>query len=198
MAGLSYYGEDAFQPPYAKLGSLRVLLSKGTPFQALSATLPDHILATVKHHLSIAPNSLELRLTTNCPNITYTTLPIVGSLQNFENLCFLIPSTFHPPMVIPKTLIFHDSKQDAMNAADFIESNLPQCLRNSGLVNHPFQHVSQVDPMYGCRYNHWYPGDIPMQLPSCYMRAASYFPPMQVVSVCVHISLFTSNLGTWL
>ena len=127
MAGLSRYSEDAFRPPYAKLGCLCVLLSKGTPFQALSATLPDHILATVKHHPSIAPNSLELHLTTNCPNITYATLPIVGSLWNFENLRFLIPSTFHPPMVVPKTLIFHDSKQDTMNAADFIESNLPQC-----------------------------------------------------------------------
>ncbi|KAG0698346.1 hypothetical protein DFH29DRAFT_778620, partial [Suillus ampliporus] len=46
-AGLSHHGEEAFQPAYGKLGELCVLLSKGTAFQALSATLPPHILSTI-------------------------------------------------------------------------------------------------------------------------------------------------------
>ena len=135
-AGISHFGEDTFRPAYGKLGLLRVHLSKGTPIQALSATLPDHILATVKQHLAIPQDALELRLPTNRPNITYATTPIIGSLRNFENLCFLIPSTFHPPMIIPKTLVFHDSKQEATDAAAFIESRLPPSLRNRGIVKH--------------------------------------------------------------
>ncbi|KAG1767763.1 hypothetical protein EDD22DRAFT_772932, partial [Suillus occidentalis] len=61
---------DAFQPAYSKLGELRVLLSKGTTFQALSATLPPHILSAIKHELLIPSDNLSLTLSTNRPNIT--------------------------------------------------------------------------------------------------------------------------------
>ncbi|KAF8836267.1 hypothetical protein BDN67DRAFT_911506, partial [Paxillus ammoniavirescens] len=46
-AGSANHGEEAFQPAYGKLGEFHILLIKGTPFQALSATLPPHILAVV-------------------------------------------------------------------------------------------------------------------------------------------------------
>ncbi|KAH0831172.1 hypothetical protein J3R83DRAFT_13749 [Lanmaoa asiatica] len=41
-----------------------------------------------------------------------------------------------PTSLIPKTLIFHDSKQDATDAADFMDSNLPRPLKNRGIVKH--------------------------------------------------------------
>ena len=67
----------------------------------------------------------------------YATLPLVGSLRNFQNLEFLIPPPmFHPPMVIPKTLVFHDCKQDATDAATYIDERLPQNIRNHGIVKH--------------------------------------------------------------
>ncbi|KIJ05208.1 hypothetical protein PAXINDRAFT_93756, partial [Paxillus involutus ATCC 200175] len=50
-AGLSHHGEDAFRPAYGRLGDFRILLPKGIPFQALSATLPLHILMTIKREL---------------------------------------------------------------------------------------------------------------------------------------------------
>ncbi|KIJ06385.1 hypothetical protein PAXINDRAFT_48851, partial [Paxillus involutus ATCC 200175] len=40
------------------------------------------------------------------------------------------------PMMIPKTLIFHDSKQDATDAATYIDERLPEQLRNQGIVKH--------------------------------------------------------------
>ncbi|KAF9234844.1 P-loop containing nucleoside triphosphate hydrolase protein, partial [Melanogaster broomeanus] len=135
-AGLSHHGEEAFRPAYGKLGEFRVLLPKGTPFQALSATLPPHILAVVKKELMITPNYLELRLSTNRPNITYATVTLVGSLRNFRNLDFLVPPVFHPPMTIPKTLVFHDCKQDATDAATYTDDRLPQNIRNRGIVKH--------------------------------------------------------------
>ncbi|KAF8432364.1 hypothetical protein L210DRAFT_873515, partial [Boletus edulis BED1] len=55
MAGLSHHGEPAFRPAYGKLGLLRPLLSKGVPIQALSATLPDHVLTTSKLNLVSLP-----------------------------------------------------------------------------------------------------------------------------------------------
>ncbi|KIJ04274.1 hypothetical protein PAXINDRAFT_183194 [Paxillus involutus ATCC 200175] len=135
-AGLARHGEEAFRPAYGKLGQFRILLPKGTPFQALSATLPPHILAVVKKELMVTPSYLELRLSTNRPNITYATTPLVGSLRNFRNLDFLIPPIFHPPMAIPKTLVFHDCKQDTADAATYLDERLPQNIRNHSIVKH--------------------------------------------------------------
>ena len=91
-------------------------------------------------------------------------MKIIGSLQNFENLCFLILSVFHPPMAIPKMLVFHDSKQEVTNAAVYIESRLPSCLRNCGLVKHYHLDMSTeylqqtfddfLDPNGGCQILH--------------------------------------------
>ena len=60
MASLPHYDEDPFQPAYGKIGLLHPLLSKGVPMQALSARLPDHVLATVKTQLFLSPNLLEI------------------------------------------------------------------------------------------------------------------------------------------
>lgn len=68
----------------------------------------------------VLPDYLELKLSTNRPNIMYTTVPLVGSLCNFQNLNFLILPVFHPPMAIPKTLVFHNSKQDATDVTTYL------------------------------------------------------------------------------
>ncbi|KAF8124050.1 P-loop containing nucleoside triphosphate hydrolase protein [Boletus edulis] len=144
-AGLAHHGEDAFRPAYGKLGEFRILLPKGTPFQALSATLPHHILAAVKEQLLITSDCLEMKLSSNRPNITYATLPLVGGLRNFRNFNILLPHEFHPPMIIPKTLIFHDCKQDATNAATYVDARLPHHLQNLGIVKH---YHSDMSPEY--------------------------------------------------
>ncbi|KAF8119145.1 P-loop containing nucleoside triphosphate hydrolase protein [Boletus edulis] len=144
-AGLAHHGEDAFRPAYGKLGEFRILLPKGTPFQALSATLPRHILAAVKEQLLMSSDCLEIKLSSNRPNITYATLPLVGSLRNFHNFDVLLPHEFHPPMAIPKTLIFHDCKQDATNAAAYVDARLPHNLQNLGIVKH---YHSDMSPEY--------------------------------------------------
>jgi superfamily II DNA helicase RecQ len=135
-AGLPHHGEDAFRPAYGKLGELRVLLCKGTIFQALLATLPPHILSTVRHELMFSPDHISLALSTNRPNITYATTPVIGSLRNFHNFDVLIPENYSPPMMIPKTLIFHDNKQEAAAAAAYNDSRLPKALQNQGIVKH--------------------------------------------------------------
>ncbi|KIK78702.1 hypothetical protein PAXRUDRAFT_834480 [Paxillus rubicundulus Ve08.2h10] len=39
-------------------------------------------------------------------------------------------------MAIPKTLVFHDCKQDTANAATYLDERLPQNIRNHGIVKH--------------------------------------------------------------
>ncbi|KAF8833130.1 hypothetical protein BDN67DRAFT_871712, partial [Paxillus ammoniavirescens] len=47
---------DAFRPAYGRLGDFRILLPKGIPFQALSATLPPHIPTTIQRKLILSSN----------------------------------------------------------------------------------------------------------------------------------------------
>jgi hypothetical protein len=133
-AGLSHHSEPAFRPAYGRLGDFHVLLPRGTPFQALSATLPPHILTAIKRELNLAHGYLHIRLSTNHPGITYAVVNLTTSLNDFRNLNFLLPPRLHPPMQIPKTLIFHDCKLEATNAALYVDSHLPVHLRNQGIV----------------------------------------------------------------
>lgn len=135
-AGIPHYGEDAFRPAYSRLGQFRVFLQKATPFQALSATFPPHILSTVKKELSLRSNLVEIQLSTNRPNITYATRVVSTTLRDFSNLDFVLPLQLHPQTTIPKTLIFHDSKEEATSAAAYINSRLPLSLQGRGIVKH--------------------------------------------------------------
>ncbi|KAG1891422.1 P-loop containing nucleoside triphosphate hydrolase protein [Suillus subluteus] len=130
---------------HGKLGELRVLLSKGTTFQALSATLPPYILSAVKHELLIPSDNLSLTLSTNRPNITYAVTPLIGGPRNFHNFDCLIPLNYAIPMIIPKTLIFHDNELEAVNAAAYNNSRLPKALQNHGVVKH---YHSNMSPEY--------------------------------------------------
>lgn len=135
-AGLPHHGEAAFRPAYGKLAEFRVLLPKGTPFQVLSATLPPRILLAITWELMILPNHETLQLSSNRPNITYAMIPLKGSLRDFRNFNCLIADDFRPPMEIPKTLVFHDCKQDATNTAAYTNSRLPKQLQDRGIIKH--------------------------------------------------------------
>ena len=112
-AGLPHHGEEAFRPAYGRLSEFRAILPDRVPFQALSATFPPHIHRVVRHELIIGMDHVAISLSTNRPNITYAMTPIMGGLCDFRNLDCIIPTTsFHPPMDTPKTLVFHDCKQD--------------------------------------------------------------------------------------
>jgi hypothetical protein len=75
----------------------------------------------------------------------YATHPIIGSLRDFGNLSFLIPKKFHPPMIIPPTLVFHDNKVNASDAAAYVDNLLPPSLRGRGLSQH---YHSAMSPEY--------------------------------------------------
>ena len=135
-AGLPHHGEDAFRPAYGRLSEFRAVLPAGIPFQALSATFPPHIYNTVQRELAMSSNLVSIRLSTNRPNIMYATTPIFGTLHDFRNFNFLIPTNLHPLMDIPKALVFHDSKLDDTGAAQYTNLRLPKELRNQGIVRH--------------------------------------------------------------
>ena len=76
----------------------------------------------VKKELSLHSNLVEIQLFMNCPNITYATHVVSTSLYDFSNLNFILPLQLHLQTTISKTLVFHDSKEEAMSAAVYINS----------------------------------------------------------------------------
>lgn len=49
---------------------------------------------------------------------------------------------YHPPMIIPKTLIFYDLKQDAKDATKYTNARLPQPLQNQGIIRRYYSDMS--------------------------------------------------------
>jgi superfamily II DNA helicase RecQ len=136
-AGIPLYGQPAFRPAWGNLGELRLVLPKNVPFQALSGTFPPHITSCVTEKLLFPSDYLTIGLTSNRPNITYATHPIIGSLSDFRNLRFLIPEHGDiDPQVIRKTIIFHDNVQEAANAANYLNGLLPDIMRHSRIAKH--------------------------------------------------------------
>jgi superfamily II DNA helicase RecQ len=138
-SGIPLYGLPAFRPAWGSLGQLRLALAKDTPCQALSGTFPDHIIKCVVDKLLFPSDYVTISLTSNRPNITYATHPISGSLNNFGNLQFLIPDTQNEAFdihLIPKTLIFHDDREEAANAARFLNNLLPETMRLKRISKH--------------------------------------------------------------
>ena len=136
-AGLRHYGQPAFRVAWGRLGEFLISLGKNVVVQALSGTQPQHIKTVIMKHLRFNEEKLcSIKLSSNRPTIIYATHQIVGELSNFRNLDFLIPDEYPDGLQLPKTIIFHDSVDEAAAAAFYNDRRLPKKLQNKGLVRH--------------------------------------------------------------
>ncbi|KAJ7805721.1 P-loop containing nucleoside triphosphate hydrolase protein [Mycena olivaceomarginata] len=134
LAGLPQHGLPPFRPAWGALNEFRLRLPKGTPFQALSGTLPPHIKTAIHNHLNFDPTrAVSLKLSSNRPNIVYATHRIVGSLKDFRNADFLVSIPYKP---VIKSLVFHDNTEQCAGLTDHLDERLPPNLRNTGIVRH--------------------------------------------------------------
>ncbi|KAF8871288.1 P-loop containing nucleoside triphosphate hydrolase protein [Infundibulicybe gibba] len=145
ISGTKRNGHPAFRPAWGSLDEVHARCLKITSWQALSATLPPHILKTVDEKLLLSPNRRLIRRSVNRPNIVYATHVLVGSISDFRNLDCIIPQPFHPPMRLPKLLIFHDNKGEANNASSYLNARLPKELQTLGICKH---YHSDMSPEY--------------------------------------------------
>ncbi|KAI5792996.1 P-loop containing nucleoside triphosphate hydrolase protein [Peziza echinospora] len=104
---------DEFRPKYANISLLRTFLPK-LPVLAMSATLPDHILAYVHTSLDLAKPCGLIRVSVDRPNIFLSAKVIKQTKATFTDLDFLIPkpAELQAPSDIFKTIIFVDSGPD--------------------------------------------------------------------------------------
>ncbi|KAJ7927033.1 P-loop containing nucleoside triphosphate hydrolase protein [Mycena leptocephala] len=96
--GQSNGTEAAFRPSFSNLGErLRVHLQATTPCTAYSASMTPQIMELLTGTLRMDPEkTIKPELTTNRPNLVHAVIPMVGSIDNFSNVDFLIPVPFDP------------------------------------------------------------------------------------------------------
>ncbi|KAF8137895.1 P-loop containing nucleoside triphosphate hydrolase protein [Mycena galopus ATCC 62051] len=130
-AGTAKGKKVAFRPSFSDLGErLRIHLPASTPCTAYSASMPSHIMTTVKSALRMEPaKTVTIELTTNRPNLVYAVIPMIGSITNFSNLDFLLPLSFPPNFVLSqKSIVFFDNKRKSPALAAYLNSRLPAAL----------------------------------------------------------------------
>ncbi|KAJ7839505.1 P-loop containing nucleoside triphosphate hydrolase protein [Mycena leptocephala] len=136
IAGSTVNGRKPFRPSYGALPQLRIRLGTSTAWSFLSATVPPHIYNYIHDTFAIGPNPTIIRVSTNRPNLIYATHVLVGGRGSIQNLDLIIPDVFHPPMRLPKIVIFHGNKAETCVARQHLDSRLPKALQNLGIVRH--------------------------------------------------------------
>ncbi|KAJ7448715.1 P-loop containing nucleoside triphosphate hydrolase protein [Mycena latifolia] len=144
-AGTVINGRAPFRPAWGGLGEVRARLSKNTSWQALSATMPSYIHKAIHQSLGLPPDTLTIRVSINRPNVIYATHKLVDGRNNPHNLDCIIPRPFHPPMRLPKLVIFHGEKVETSNLAQYLNSRLPPAFQKLGLCRH---YHSDMSPEY--------------------------------------------------
>ncbi|KAJ7506368.1 P-loop containing nucleoside triphosphate hydrolase protein, partial [Mycena galericulata] len=144
-AGAVINGRPPFRPAWGALGELRAWIPKNTSIQALSATIPDYIHRVIRQNLAFSSNSVTIRVSINRPNIIYATHRLIDGRNNMKNIDCIIPQPFHPPMRLPKLVIFHGEKAETSNFAQYLNSRLPSAFQKLGICAH---YHSDMSPEY--------------------------------------------------
>ncbi|KLO05405.1 P-loop containing nucleoside triphosphate hydrolase protein [Schizopora paradoxa] len=148
-AGLAKGTDPPFRVAYSKIGDLRVHIGRDVSFVAVSATLPADVVQAIKENLHMKDNNTDtIMLSSNRPNLIYGVMKMVGSLKNFNNIKFLVPSRLSSVSTLQdlrKGVLFIENKILTSQAADYLNDLLPPHLRKL----QPFRHIhSSMSPQY--------------------------------------------------
>ncbi|KAI1784996.1 P-loop containing nucleoside triphosphate hydrolase protein [Ganoderma leucocontextum] len=113
-----------FRPEYAQAGRLRNLIS--TRFLIPSATLHEQALSTVLRTLQVPrEKTLMFHRSNDRPNVYLAIHKMQYAVSSFKDLDFLIPGDWKPGTHVPRFVVFFDSIEDSMKAAEHIQQRLP-------------------------------------------------------------------------
>ncbi|KXN82415.1 Werner syndrome ATP-dependent helicase, partial [Leucoagaricus sp. SymC.cos] len=131
---VSHWGAD-FRKAYGRLGILRALLPRHTPFVAMSATMPPRVRSDVITKLNFTEDEFaSLDLGNDRPNVSMIVCPIHNPMNTYSDLQFVIPKDTQHAHEIKKTFIYADRIEDGYAIEDYLTKCLPESLRRMGLV----------------------------------------------------------------
>ena len=114
-----------FRSDYTKIGSLRGRVGRTVPFVVASATLPVHVLDTVKKSLQLASDSVVITLSNERKNIALSTREMKHEKESKADLRFSVPNGTSTPQDIPITLIYANSRIECEDICEAINTYLP-------------------------------------------------------------------------
>lgn len=131
-AGQPHFGSPAFRPAWGQLEELKRHMPADVRWHLFSATFPKHILSFVQSSL-LGTDFTHIHLTSNRPNIIYTTHVVDGSLDKGENYnCFLTsPFSLNKQ---PHVLIFVENTTHACVIQNYLDRQLPPEHQRKGVV----------------------------------------------------------------
>ncbi|KAF9477172.1 P-loop containing nucleoside triphosphate hydrolase protein, partial [Pholiota conissans] len=131
---VSHWG-SGFRKRYGTLGVLRALLPKGTPFVAMSATLPERVRKDVLTKLQYDQNKFTyLNLGNDRPNVSLIVRALQNPMNSYSDLDFLIPKDIRTGSEVRKGFIYADNVSGGLDMVDYIDGLLPTELRGTGLI----------------------------------------------------------------
>ena len=140
-AGLPHHSLDAFCPAWGQLDELKAVLSHNVKFGAYLATITaPHILKVVELKI-LHPDYVFIHLTSNRLNTMYAKHEVMKSIDELSNYdCFL--SNPFDLATQPHVLIFVDNKDFACRISSYLDSRLPEELRQKNIVMHYHSQMS--------------------------------------------------------
>ncbi|KAJ6548991.1 hypothetical protein B0H19DRAFT_1074776 [Mycena capillaripes] len=116
--GQSKGKEGAFRPAFSDLGErVRVHLPSDAVCTAYSASMPTRVSDVLIKTLRMDPeNTVKLELSTNRPNLIHAAIPMIGTINDFTNLHFLLPKPL-------KCIVFLDDKKKAGKFARYLNAS---------------------------------------------------------------------------
>lgn len=121
-----HWGAD-FRKAYGTLGNMRVFFPPGTSVAAVTATLTSRVRRTMHSSLHFAQSSKPSRFINqgnDRPNVSIIVRACEHTLNSFEDLAFLVPSTVRRAEDIPKTYLYIDNIATGGDIIDYIHSKL--------------------------------------------------------------------------
>ncbi|VDB97814.1 unnamed protein product, partial [Peniophora sp. CBMAI 1063] len=122
---ISHWGAD-FRKKYSQIGSIRVFLSRDTPFVALSASLTQRVTRDVVEKLQLNRDSyLYIDLGNDRPNVSLVARAIQNPINSYTDLNFVIPPSPTSINDIPKSFIYADSIPTGTAIVNHLRTLLP-------------------------------------------------------------------------
>ncbi|KAF5313671.1 hypothetical protein D9611_010068 [Ephemerocybe angulata] len=131
---VSHWG-SGFRKKYGTLGILKALLPRGTPFVAMSATLPPRVRDDVLQKLQFnLMNFVNLDLGNDRKNVSLVIRAMQHAMKTYRDLWFLIPTILRSINDIKKAFIYADTIHVAREIEEYLYSICPETLRNKGFI----------------------------------------------------------------
>ncbi|KAF6759687.1 P-loop containing nucleoside triphosphate hydrolase protein [Ephemerocybe angulata] len=130
---------------YGTLGILKALLPRGTPFVAMSATLPPRVRNDVLSKLQYdLRHFLDLNIENDRHNVSIIIRAMHHAMNTYRDLWFLIPAVLRSILDIKKAFVYADTIHVARDIEDYLYSLCPEAMRKEGFIR-PYSAAFSVE-----------------------------------------------------